>query len=66
MKILVNGSPRDVPEETTVAALLDSMRANRPGVAVALHGEVVPRTAWPTTVLHAEAAIEVLVAVQGG
>lgn len=66
MKILVNGTPQDVPEGTTVAALLDGMQANRPGVAVALHGEVVPRAAWPTTVLPAEAAIEVLVAVQGG
>jgi sulfur carrier protein len=36
------------------------------GVAVALDGEVVPRSAWGTTALRSGAVVEVLTAVQGG
>ena len=66
MRVVVNGSSRETPEGTTLAGLLDEMDANRPGVAVAIHDEVVPRAQWPATVLVADAAVEVLTAVQGG
>jgi sulfur carrier protein len=36
------------------------------GVAVAVDGVVVPRGAWPATVLADGARVEVLTAVQGG
>ena len=36
------------------------------GVAVAVDGEVVPRGRWESLVLHADARIEVLAALQGG
>ena len=36
------------------------------GVAVAVGGEVVPRTAWTQTRLAEGAAVEVVSAVQGG
>jgi sulfur carrier protein len=36
------------------------------GVAVAVDGAVVPRAAWPDTVLTDGARLEVLTAVQGG
>ena len=36
------------------------------GVAVAVNGEVVPRSAWQTTSLEDADKVEVLVASQGG
>jgi sulfur carrier protein len=36
------------------------------GVAVAVNGEVVPRSAWETTGLHPGDRVEVLTAAQGG
>jgi sulfur carrier protein len=36
------------------------------GVAVAVDGEVVPRGRWESLVLHADARVEVLAALQGG
>jgi sulfur carrier protein len=36
------------------------------GVAVAVNGEVVPRTDWPATVLRGGDRVEVLSAAQGG
>jgi sulfur carrier protein len=36
------------------------------GVAVAINGEVVPRSVWPDTILEETDKVEVLVASQGG
>lgn len=66
--VIVNGEPRELPAGATVASLIASLH-NAPdgrGVAVAVEGEVVPRAQWPTTELQDGAAIEVVVAVQGG
>ena len=66
MRIEVNGEQRDVADGTTVGDLLDTLVDDRRGVAVAVDGEVVPRSTWDGTTLDAGASIEVLGAVQGG
>jgi sulfur carrier protein len=66
--ILLNGQRCDLRAgETVVAALahLDLPRDAR-GVAVAVDGEVVPRSTWETFALPAGARVEVLAAMQGG
>jgi sulfur carrier protein len=68
MQLVVNGQDRRVDHGVTVRALvlsLDSAPEGR-GVAVAVDGEVVPRTAWERTVLEEGARVEIVVAVQGG
>ena len=42
------------------------MSADERGVAVALDGEVVPRTEWAATALVERQSVEVVRAVQGG
>jgi sulfur carrier protein len=64
--ISVNGSPSDVTPGTTVTDLLRALAAPDRGVAVAIDGEVVPRSAWPETAVADEAKVEVVMAVQGG
>ena len=67
MTISVNGDERAVPAGTTVAAIVRALGADaRRGVAVALDGEVVPRSAWEETHVREGQAVEVLRAVQGG
>lgn len=67
MTITVNGTTRDVPEDTTVADLVAELVDGDPtGTAVAVDGEVVQRAQWATTSLHRDARVEVLRAVQGG
>jgi sulfur carrier protein len=68
MNVTVNGEPRQVPAGATVASvveLLDVTPGAR-GVAVALDGEVVTRSAWPATELREGALVEVVAAIQGG
>ena len=64
--IHVNGEPTETPPGTTVAELVAERGAPDRGVAVAIDGEVVPRTQWERTALEADAAVEIVMAVQGG
>jgi sulfur carrier protein len=64
--VQVNGIQRQLPEGADVAELVADLGGGPRGVAVALNGAVVPRAAWPSTVLRAGDRVEVLTAVQGG
>ncbi|MET1075503.1 MAG: sulfur carrier protein ThiS [Umezawaea sp.] len=66
MKARVNGELRDLPDGTTVAAVLALLGAPGSGVAVAVDGEVVPRAEWHRTAVPDGGTVEVLTAVQGG
>ncbi len=68
MTVIVNGQPAEVDPGQTVAGLLARLGhpPEGPGIAVALNGEVVPRSAWTTTQLDHDDHLEVLGASQGG
>ena len=68
MKVELNGEPVALPEG---AAVTDAVQASGAegdlrGVAVALDGEVVPRSEWGRTHLSEGQKVEVLAAIQGG
>ena len=66
MNLLVNGAPVPVEPDATVADLLD-LNVGRPdGRAVAVNGEVVPRTRHHLHALADGDVVEVVTAVQGG
>jgi sulfur carrier protein len=69
MKIVLNGSEREVPDGVTVAYVvgrLSETGAQGRGVAVAVGAEVVPRSEWDARELAEGERIEVLGAIQGG
>ncbi len=66
MKITVNGDVRETAEGSSVAGVVAAVTERPTGVAVALNDQVVPRTAWQTTIVEEADRIEVLTAVQGG
>ncbi|MGC5022119.1 sulfur carrier protein ThiS [Micromonospora sp. DT47] len=66
MELTVNGAGRRLPGGSTVADLVRVVTAQQRGLAVAVNGEVVPRTGWPATVLRDGDRVEVLSAAQGG
>ncbi len=65
MIVTVNEQEVEVDEQTTVAALLESLGYPDRGVAVAVDSAVVPRSRWETTLFEG-ARLEVVTAVQGG
>lgn len=63
--IRVNGSEEDHRGET-VEEMLARLSIGPKGVAVALNGDVVPRSGWSSTTIPDESSIEIVTAVAGG
>jgi sulfur carrier protein len=68
MNVELNGNPAELEEGATVVDAVDATGADPDyrGVAVALDGEVVPRSEWELTRLEDGQRVEVLHAAQGG
>lgn len=66
MEVTVNGVGRTLPGGSAVADLVHAVTAQQRGVAVAVNGEVVPRSGWPSIELCDGDRVEVLSAAQGG
>jgi len=66
MRLVVNGEQLLVPGSTTLTALVDLVGIGSRGVAVAIDGQVVPRSAWATTTLSSGARVEIVSAAAGG
>lgn len=66
MNIVVNGAVRTVENAGTVAGLVADVTPARRGVAVAVNGEVVPRSGWADARLRDGDRVEILTAAQGG
>lgn len=66
MTVVVNGTATEVPKGTTVTEVVTVVGARPTGTAVAVNGEVVPRSGWAERTLEDGDAVEVLAAVQGG
>jgi sulfur carrier protein len=66
MKLTVNGNPVELPDGSTVAALLAHLAVDGARVAVERNEDVVPRRAWTETQLSDGDAVEVVTFVGGG
>ena len=68
MTIELNGDRIELRAGASVAELVERTGAggDRRGVAVAVDGEVVPRSAWDDTVVSDGQTIEIVGAIQGG
>lgn len=66
MQVTINGAATDVADAATVAALVAGRNAGHDRVAVALNGDVVPRSSWEATRLTAGDSLEILAPTAGG
>jgi sulfur carrier protein len=67
VRIELNGEPVELGAGANVAEAVDALGVDSArGVAVAVDGEVVPRSEWEKTALREGQQVEVLHAVQGG
>jgi sulfur carrier protein len=64
--VSINGEPRQLPANTTVAALIDEMGLTGKRIALERNGEIVPRSTFVTQQLSAGDKLEIVVAVGGG
>jgi sulfur carrier protein len=68
MIIHVNGQVREISPHTRLTEVLDLPEGatTRRGVAVAVNGQVIPRSQHASTELSDGAKVEIVTAVQGG
>jgi sulfur carrier protein len=66
MELTVNGATRQIPDGTTIIALLLEHSRSTEGVAVAVDGEIVHRAQWQQCVLADGQTVELITALQGG
>ena len=66
MNIYVNGERREVPENLTLAALLDWLKLPAERVAVERNREIAARASWSETLIQPDDHLEVVHFVGGG
>lgn len=67
MRITVNDEPRETDAATVEQLVQDVLGAvPEAGTAVAIDGDVVPRSAWSTHAVAEGNSVDILTAVQGG
>jgi sulfur carrier protein len=64
--VVVNGEPCALVPGTSVAEVVAAHCASAEGIAVACNREVVPRSAWSSTILGAGDRVEIVTAAAGG
>jgi sulfur carrier protein len=64
--IRVNGEAQELTAGTLAALIETKVDIGQRGIAVALNGEVVPRSAWAGTRLKPGDSVEIVRARQGG
>ncbi|HET9146977.1 MAG TPA: sulfur carrier protein ThiS [Acetobacteraceae bacterium] len=63
--IRVNGAMETLAVKT-IKALMEARGLAGEGLAVALNEQLVPKSAWATTLLHPEDQVEIVRAIGGG
>ncbi len=66
MRILFNDEPMQCVEGITVATLLHQLRQLKPGVALALNQQILPREQWDKQQVHEGDRILLFQVIAGG
>ncbi|WP_078117954.1 sulfur carrier protein ThiS [Thiosocius teredinicola] len=66
MHILLNGEPREVTSDSTLADLLATLDLCNKRYAVEINEELIPRSQHTSHPLHADDRVEVVQAIGGG
>ena len=66
MRLVVNGEEQALDDATSVDGLVAALGLEPRGLAVAVNGEVVPRSTWSDHDLADGDQVEILTVAQGG
>ena len=64
--VSINGTTRELPDSTSIAALIEEMNLTGKRIALERNGEIVPRSQFAVRQLANGDKLEVVVAVGGG
>lgn len=66
MEITLNGASRQLPDDINVAQLIDLLDLSGKRMAMEINQEIVPRSTFNDTIIHAGDHIEIVGAIGGG
>lgn len=66
MTVTINGAYREIPDDLTVAALLEHLGMARDRVAIEHNLDILPRARWKETQVQANDSFEIVHFVGGG
>ena len=66
MNIYLNGEARQVPENCSAAQLVEELGLAGKRIAMELNREIIPRSSYADTALHAYDKVEIVHAIGGG
>lgn len=66
MRIQINGEPREIADETTLAQLVSLLKLKPEQIAIELNRTVVRRADWSGTFLREDDTLEIVHFVGGG
>lgn len=66
LQISLNGNAQCVAAETTVAQIIAATLPSAQGCAVAINGDVIPKSTWDNVIIRRDDRIEILTAAPGG
>ena len=66
MEIILNGSPRIIPEQTSALELLHSLDLANKRLALEINCEIVPRSTFELHMIKAGDTVEIVHAIGGG
>ena len=66
MRVTINGDPRDVPEGTSVADLINHLKLNERRIAVELNRDIILRDHYTARLLADGDEVEIVHFVGGG
>ena len=67
MQIIFNNQHKEIKDKSPVQLLLDEwLGEKQKGIAVAVNGEVIPKTNWSTHLLNNNDEVLLIKATQGG
>ncbi len=66
MQIYLNGEPRQIPDNISMAALIESLELSGRRIAVEVNEELVPRSTYSDYTLKPRDRVEIVHAIGGG
>jgi sulfur carrier protein len=66
MDIIVNGAPRQLPQDASAATLIDQLELTGQRIAIEVNGEIVPRSEYAKRQIEPDDRVEIIHAVGGG
>ena len=66
MKIIINGSSREVPDNLSASELILSLGLANKRLALEINREIVPRSTFESHIIHADDKVEIVHGIGGG